>query len=312
VVQLTAAPEVTGDAVVDLRYLFTVWLKWLWLPIFLASVGLYDGYRDIQAFTPQAVASIIVAPIGDTSNSAATGVTGIAEQFGFQFGPRSTSVSTFLRLKMMLRSVVLAEKLQEQHGLLQILFAGSWDEAAQAWVRPTGADFEQDQRRREFFRQNLWSPPNYESLANYLSGALVFEVISGSPFQKITVSHGDGEFALWLLTTAYFGADELLREQAKVESAIKQANIEAKLAVETNVQFQDALRGLLVMELGREITRDEALPYAARIIEPPIINNQRTEPNIQRVLGVPAVAYAGGGFFLTTLIAVFRRERRKT
>ena len=298
------------DSVIDLRFLFIIWLKWIWIPILLGGLALYSGYKDLRAFAPQSIASIIVAPTGELQEQTSTGVSGFAAQFGIQIGTRVSSVSSFRRLRMMVGSVVLAEKLQAEHGLLQIIFSGSWDEATQNWARPSGPDFDRDQSRKAFFRQNLWIPPNLESVANYLGSVVQFEKIGGTPFQKISVSHSDPEFALWLLTTAYFGADELLREQDKLESAINQANIESKLAVETNVQFQDALRGLLVSELSREITLDEGVPFAARIIEPARISNRHTEPNLQSMLALPAAAYFGGGFLLITLIAVFRRERR--
>ena len=311
VAQLSQGQPASDETVIDLRYLFFVWLKWIWVPILLGGFGLYSGYRDIQAFTPQSVASITVAPIGEATERISTGVTGLAAQFGVQIDTRGGAISVFRRLQMMLGSVVFAEKLQDEIQILQVLYPGSWDEAAGAWTRPTGKDFERDQVRRARFKQNLWAPPNLETVANYLADTLIFEEVDGGPFQHVSVTHQDPEFALWVLTTAYFAADEMLREQDGKESAISRANIEAKMAVESKVQFLEALRGLLTNELSREITLDEGLPYAARIVEPARIHNRRTEPNLQRLMGVPAATYAGLGFFLTTLIALFRRERRR-
>lgn len=311
VVQIVEPLERVDDSVIDLSYLFIVWLKWIWVPILMGAFGLYSGYRDLQAFSPQYVASVVVAPTGNSAETSQLGVSGLAAQFGLQISRGESAVSSFDRLQMMLGSVVFAEKLQEEQGIMQILYSGSWDAASKIWVRPSGENFEREQKRRAFLRQNLWAPPNLEDVGNYLVGALQFEPIGVGPFQQISVTHSDPEFALWLLTTAYFGADDMLREQDRIESIINQANLEAKLAVETNVQFQDALRGLLTNELSRDIMLDEALPYAARIIEPARIHNHRTEPNLRNLFGVPTVAFSGLGFLLITLIALFRRERRK-
>jgi len=138
-----------------------------------------------------------------------------------------------------------------------------------------------------------------------------FEAIDGGPFQRFSVVHPDPEFALWLLTAVYFGADDMLRKQDKIESDINRANIQSKMAAETKIQFLEALRELLIAELRSELLLDESLAYAARIVEPARLRNSLTEPSLQRIIGVPAALYAGLGFLLTTLIAIFRRERRK-
>lgn len=298
------------DGVIDLRFLFITWLKFIWVPILLAAAGMYTGYQDLKAFTPQSVASVVVLPSGESAAQVPS-VTGFAAQFGFQIADQSGSVSQIRRLQMLLGSTILADRLQEQHGLLQIVFPGGWDAATQTWPRPTGEEFERSEERRAFLRQNLWAPPNIENLANFVKGSLSFEAVDGGPFQRVSVTHSDPDFALWLLNTAYFGADDLLREQDAIESVRKKASIQAKLNAETNVQFQDALRGLLTTELSREITLNESLPYAARIVEPARVSSRQTEPNLRRMFGIPVASYAAAGFLLTTFFAVFRREKRR-
>jgi hypothetical protein len=309
-VQEVGPPKAIDDGVIDLQFLFLTWLKWIWVPLILAGFGLYIGYKDLQTFLPESVASIMVLPSGEgitQSNS----VSGLAAQFGFQIGAQPESVSQIQRLRMLLGSITLAKRLQEKHGILQIVFPGGWNPATQSWPRPTGAEFESLEKRRAFLRQNAWAPPNLESLAGYIQGTLKFEAIDGGPFRRVSVTNSDPEFALWILELAYFSADNLLREQDTLESARKIGSIQAKLDTETNVQFQEALRSLLTTELGREITLNNALPYAALIVEPARVSNRRTEPNLQRTFGVPVAAFAAVGFLLTTLIAVFRREKRR-
>ena len=64
VTQTSQGQTVSDDTVIDLQYLFVVWLKWIWIPILLGGVGFYSGYRDLQAFIPESVASIVVEPNG--------------------------------------------------------------------------------------------------------------------------------------------------------------------------------------------------------------------------------------------------------
>lgn len=301
-----------ADDVIDVQYLVRSWLVWLWLPILLGAVGAYWGYRDLQNFRPQAVAAMTVLPSTTSgSTQASTGrVESLAAQFGIQLGAQPSEISPFYRLQMVLKSVLLAERLQERYGLLQRVYGDSWDFEAGEWKRPSGEDFERDQRRRAMLRQNLWAPPNLETLAEYVGGKLQIEPVAGGGFQTVTVRDPDPEFALWLVNTVYFEADGLLREQDRRDSEERRAYITRELAAATNVQVQDALRGMLANEFNKTLTLASNLPYAAKITEPARILNRRTEPNLRTFFGFPIAGMAGVGFFLITLIAVFRRERR--
>lgn len=306
-----ALPRTPDDDVIDLRYLVVTWLKWLWVPVILSLVGAYMGYRDLQGFRPQSVATMTVLPASTGGGTASTGrVESLAAQFGIQLGPQSTEVSPFYRLRIILGSVLLAQRLQEKYGLLQRAYPGAWDPVAGVWRRPEGEDFERDQRRRALLRQNLWMAPNLETLADYVSGKLKITRVEGGTLEQISVEDPDPEYALWLLTTVYFEADDLLREQDRRDMADRVAYINREMAATTNFQIQEGLRGMLATELNRGVTLASNLPYAAKVTEPARVMNRRTEPNLRRIFVVPIALASAVGFFLITLLAVFRRERR--
>ncbi len=137
------------DDVIDLRYLFRVWLRWSWVPLLFASVGGYMGYRDLQGFQPEYVASLTVLPASGTSAQVSqVAPTSLLGNLGLSFRlPAPTS--TFDRFKVMLGSVMLAQVLQEKYFLMQDVFEESWDVQTGIWIRPTGEDFEKvkDERR---------------------------------------------------------------------------------------------------------------------------------------------------------------------
>jgi hypothetical protein len=314
-----AAPEVVHDAkprsedVIDLRFLFISWLKWIWVPVLLGLFGLYQGYQDLKLFTPQYVASMVVQPSGSDAHAASAGmaVQSLAAEFGIQVGPQAASVRPFDRLELLLGSIALAERLQEKHSILQVVFSGAWDEGAQDWKRPSGEDFERDQRIRAFFRQNLWQPPNLETVAQYVEGKISVVPIRSGAFQRLSVTHPDRDYAQWLLTTSYYEADELLRERDKAESAGRKAYIERQLEGVTLLHIQEALRSLLASELAREVALAGDQPYVAKIVEQPRVSNTPTDPNLTVIFGVPVSTLAGLGFLLITFIAVLRRERSR-
>jgi hypothetical protein len=303
-----------SDDTIDLTYLFWVWIIWSWIPLLAAAFGAYLGYRSLQDFTPQAVANMLVLPVSNEGGGAPTvlGPTGLgaaAAQFGIQLASQQTSVSTFERLKLILGSNELAELLDAKYGLLRRVYASSWDDATQTWTRPSGKSFEDDQRRKAFLRQNLWSPPNLGMLAGYISGTVKVEPVPAASFYRISVQHVDGEYALWLLQTVFTEADNLLRERDRQDSRRRRAFIEKQMESRTILYMQEALRNLLSQELSREISLEANPSYSATIVEAPYIANARTEPNPTLVFGVPMVVLAIGGFLLVTLVAVVRRER---
>lgn len=308
---ITSLPRVAEDEVIDLRYLVYAWLKWIWVPIVLAGIGAYLGYRDLQQFAPQSTASMIVLPASSGQAAPAGRVESIAGQFGMQLGTPTQSVSSFYRLQVLLGSHLLAERLQERYGLLQRVYAGSWDGATNTWKRPAGEDFERDQRIRAMLRQNLWQPPSIESVAVYVKGKVRIEPVEGGAFQKISVTDSDPQFALWLLQAAYEAADELLREQDRRDVFEREAYINRELSNTQNILIADALRGMLASELNRKAMLSGDMPYAAKITEPARLSARKTEPNLRVLFGLPMVGMAAAGFFIVTLIAVARRERRR-
>ena len=296
------------DDVIDLRYLFRVWLRWSWVPLLFVLVGGYMGYRDLQGFQPEYVASLTVLPASGTSAQVSqVAPTSLLRNLGLSFRlPAPTS--TFDRFKVMLGSVMLAQVLQDKYFLMQDVFEESWDVQTGIWIRPTGEDFEKGQRRKAWLKLNKWSAPDIESLASYIGDSVKIEEVEGTSFMDVTYEHTDSKFALRLLNLVYLEADELLREQDRIESRKRRAYIEQQLQRASILDTRQALIGLLGNEERSAMLLESDLPYAARIIDPPFVSSRPTEPFLKFVFGVPMFLAGALGFLLITLVAVFRRE----
>ena len=86
--------------------------------------------------------------------------------------------------------------------------------------------------------------------------------------------------------------------------------VEQQLALENKVHIRDGLRQQLASELGREVSLEVDLPYVASIVEHAYVDNILTEPNLPSLFGIPTITGGVVGFFLASLIVVFRRERK--
>lgn len=307
--RVSDGPVDARDDLIDLRYIFRIWVRWSWIPLVLAVGGAFMGYRDLQGFQPKYVASMTVLPATGAASQAARGLgnSSIFGNLGFDLRP-SASSPTFDRLRLMLGSVTLAQRLQEKHSLMQEVYSGSWDAETQTWIRPSGDDFEKDQRRRAALKLSNWKEPNAESLAGYVGGNVDVEEVPGTVFMKVTFQHRDAKFAFKLLGLVYEEADELLREQDRLESRQRRSYIEGQLRNTNSIDMKQALIGLLTGEERTAMLLESDLPYAARVIEPTFVSSRATEPAIAFVFGVPVFAGVLIGFALVTFVAVMRRE----
>ncbi len=300
-------PTTDNSDLVDIRYLLRLWLLWSWLAVLFGVVGGYIGVRDAGDFVPSYKATMVVMP-----DSGAVQISETASQFSSALGLNvggSAGSRTFDRLKVMVGSVALAEALQEQFGLMQIVFEGSWDADKDQWVPPDPEAYRDVYKFRDWF--NLWIPewhqPDLEALARFLEGTIVFEKKPGTQFFEVTVSNRDPEMALFLLTTVYEAADDALRSQDREESRERRRSITRQLAQADLVDARQSLIGLLTNEERRAILLESDLPYAARIIEPPFVSNRPNDLNVLRVVGVPTVIGVLLGLVLITLVGLFRK-----
>lgn len=303
---------VYADDVIDLRYLFRSWWRGSWFIVLCAVAGLAAGLWEMKKFVPQYTASMVVAPaaggnqtgIGDAGFR---GFSSVASAFGFGLA-QSGTMTSFDRLTVLLGSVTLARRLQERHQLMQLVYSGSWDLEAQAWIRPSGERFERAERLRAFFNLAIWRPPSISSLARYVGSNVVIAELEGTGFREVTVASTDPDFARHLLETVYFEADELLREQDQESTQVQKAYLENKVEKSAIVEIRTGLVGLLMQQENKAMLLESDLPYSARIVEPAYTTDRPTAPNVKTYTGIGLVGGAGGGFALVTLIALFRRE----
>lgn len=304
-----AGPETSTrgqvDDLIDVRFLFGVWLRWSWLVLVLAAVGAYFGVQSARNHTPQYTAKMIVQPAGGSEN-----LSGAAVQLTSALGlglPTAGRGATFGRFEVLLSSVTLAQRLDKKYGLLREVFAGSWDAQSESWIEPTGPSYQRQQRVRRFFRRSEWSPPSLEDLARYVVGSVAIDPTPGEGFFEVTVRHQDPEFALRLLKLTYQEADDLTREQDLEESERRRLYIRSRLSSADLVDTREALINLLTAEERKAMLLESDLPYAARIIEPPFVSNRPEEIDIRLMIAVPAIIWGGLGLLLITFVALIRR-----
>ena len=304
------------DEVLDLRFLFRSFRRNWWLILLLALLGLVFGIYQATQFVPKRVASMVIMPQGGGMSGISLGggqgggVAGVAAtlQLAMGTGGGAANNETFERLKLVMSSITLARELDEKYDLLRRVYANRWDVEQQRW-RPL-SDSDISLQEKVFSHLNVTNnhTPSVEKLAKYVGGKVQFEQIKKSDFWRVRVEDVDGDAALELLNNVYWTADELLREQDREQVRARQAYLRSRVDDAQITEIRRALIAAMMSEERTAMLLEGGLPYAAKVIEPPFLSENLTQPNLVLLIVMPAASGVLLGFLLVTLIAVFRSE----
>lgn len=301
------------DYVLDLRTVLKVILKWSWITLLLAAVGLVYGVLETAKFVPQYTAKMIIAPQtrqGDVGERMPqSGGRGIATTLAVALGNSGGGAGVmFQRLQFVLKSHQLARRLDEQHGLSREIFASRWDSEKGAWKTVVKAEPTLLQRLGAYLHQDQSVAQGTEALALAVGGMVEFVPIKETEFWEMRVSHTNRDTALRWLKIIFTSADRLLRAQDR-ETIREQIRFLRTRTEKADLEgFRAALYGALIDQEKKLHMIDSDLIYSTDIIEPAFTSDLKTMPNLLKTIVAPAV---GGGFFgliIILFLTVFFRE----
>jgi hypothetical protein len=284
--------------------------KWFLLVVVVVSV-LYGGY-SLTSFEPVYRAKMIVAPFGgDAGLQLPAGVGAIMSGAGVNLGGKEST--KFEQFRILLSSVVLAQRLDAKYGYVRRIFGGYWDEDSKSWIPPTGFRVDLDEFFRGFIKVPKWSPPMTEDLADYIRGSINLQRLANSEIYEISYVSADQEFAVEFLSQVYSEAEEYLkgREVDKVERQIEY--VRQKIEQTTVADYRLSLLTVLAGQEKRMMSLSVDLPYLAEYIQPPVASDRQTRPKIMTTLAISAIAgFAIGvvAVLLLHLLLVVLRTRR--
>ena len=273
--------------------------KWVILATMAAALGL--ATVSLKTTAPLYTATMAIVPAGE---SGAGGLAGKLSQYGdlaLLAGikvPSADTVSPFTQFTELVTSVVVAERLVDKYGVLQKVFKGSWDAENEHWLPPEGSVARAKGWVRSFFNLPAWTPPSTQSLAVYLEAKVKVSEVARTGIHKIVFRHQDPEFAVQLLRWIHEEGDELIREEAQERATRQIEYIERKLATVLITEHRFSLTQLLSDQEKQMMMIQVDLPFAARVIEPPVVSDAPTSPKPFRLLALGVV----GGFFVGILL----------
>jgi hypothetical protein len=303
--QLTAQ-----DSIIDVRVLLSALWDWKWLVLVFALLGSMYGFWQVHKFVPHYTVTMTVIPTTVQVSAFEKKLSSLSEITGGfgGIGGSGGSSEKFDRFEYMLRSIKLAELLQEKQKLMQRVWASSWDAGSNSWLRPRGEKFEQIELYKKFFNMRAWSEPNLDTFSKFIGGAISIGKVPKKNFRTLSVVHTDPDLAMDVLVAAYQGADDLVREQDRKQSDLRKQYIQQQLEQQIVLERRNPLLGMLESEERFQMMLNSEKNYTNLIFEPPRLLRNMTEPNTLKLLGFPIAASVFMALLFSILMIVFRHE----
>lgn len=269
------------------------------LAVTLACVA-YNVYSLMNA-SPMYTIRMVVAPAGTQAlagNRQQGAVSKGLAAFGIPISSRNDAeMERFLQF---MKSGRLAGRLQEKFGLLQTIWKGNWDAERNEWIPPQyGFVSSLKNRVTEAFGLPTWTPPTVVTLAGYL-GSIDNQILEGD-MRAITLTHGDPDFGVWLLTSVFAETDRMMREETVNWTAHKLEYLHEKFESVAIQEYRQALLSLIAAEERHMMLLQSDLPFKVTMIDEPYSSPLPTSPKPVQSLILSLI----GGLIIGVALALF-------
>ncbi len=304
--QAIPAPLPPSGVNPDIHRLVWVLLRgwWIILIVFILAV-VYSGY-SLTNHAPVYTSHMIVREMDGGGGLALPGrISGLAEGLGVQLKRGKTT--PFDDFKILLGMDRFAQELDRKYGYVRQVYGGQWDEETQSWKAPTGWRADLDDYFRGFAPIADWTPPSTQKLAQYIAGNVSLVDVQGQPSaHRIQYQHPDAEFAQRFLTNIYKTAEEMLQRQELERISNRVAYIKERLANITISDYRESLLFVLGEQEKKLLEVQSGQPYVANVIQPPVVTDRPSSPNILIRLILGAIVGLALGMVLVLVIAFLR------
>ena len=213
-------------------------------------------------------------------------------------------------MKRILGTPDFARHLDQRHQMLKRIYQGAWDVNRAEWKKPSGYYNRLRERALSFYRFRGWQEPTYESLAKFLSNSVKIEAIHKSSFAKIWVNNKDPDLALFILKTAFYEADENIRQRNIVRVNNRRNYLQKKLNNITHEDQRKVIFSLLEKNENKAMLLDSEGPFVGEVLQKPFVSVYRSEPKMIMLImpiGVCILIY----ILTMTIILVFHSEFKR-
>ncbi|MBA2587646.1 MAG: hypothetical protein H0U98_03380 [Alphaproteobacteria bacterium] len=229
--------------------------------------GLYDAHRAGPQF--QANIEILPAETGDGGGGGAGAIGMLASLAG---GSGGGPISKFTQFQFAIGSVGVAQMLDKKYDMLCIIYRGLCDPKTHNWRPRTGID-----AAFNAFLARVAGLPNpngamtLADLAQHNANGIVITKDKTSGLVTLSYQNKDPQFAGDYLRKVLDTTNEYVREQDRATARNMVDYVAHRIATNTNVEQRQALDQLLLQQERRQMMTEVNAPYAATILDGPIV-----------------------------------------
>lgn len=245
------------------EFFILLWRAKYFIIITMVIFGVGGAYRALTSGSIY-TAKLVVASVGQT-NSSALG------QLGALVGIQQvTEDREFGQFQALLKSVVLAERLESRYGVMKVFFGGLWDPVGQRWVEPQGWRHEVSVFLNRLRGRPRWMPPSIHDLAEAIDKQIkIKKTAFSSSIFEISYQHDNRDFAIQLLNQLYTEAEGALREERRRRTQEQSKYLRSRIESTPIVEYRLALIQLLSDQDKQLMLLDSNLPLATQVLDPP-------------------------------------------
>ena len=135
----------------------------------------------------------------------------------------------------------------------------------------------------------------------YLSRHIHVDPVGVTSSRRISYEHPDPKFAAQILKHLHRIADTTIRHKALSETQERIGWLQRELVQAANPEHRQALAQLLMVQERRRMLASMDQPYAAELVEPPVISARPVWPSRSLVLLASILCGMTAGFFVSAL-----------
>jgi len=213
------------------------------------------------------------------------GATGVAGALGGLTGLVGLQAAAedreFSQFQALLKSALMAERLQRKYGIMHDLFADSWDAANKRWVEPKGWRQDILGALRELRGQPRWLPPSIYDLADLINTAIAIKKVgSSSSVYEIAYKSPTREFGIRFLEVLHKETEAAMREERKARVTEQARYLRSRIETTAIMEYRLALVSLLSEQDKTMMLLESNLPFATTVIDPPYAPTRIETPSL--------------------------------
>ena len=282
--------------------------KWLLLAAALAG-GVLGAATGIGVKDKIAARMVLQSAGRQSAAGAASAISQITSLVGLGGSREDREFSQF---KAMMRSVALAERLQQKYGLMQVIFAATWDEQRKRWIEPTTLRHRLGAKLRQLRGLPRWTEPSIYDLAEQIEKQVEIDPVKYSSFiYEVTYRSDNAEFAVKFLDMLHKESEAALREEQRQRALEQVRYLRGRIETTPIVEYRLSLVQLMSDQDKTLMLLDSNLPFAVNVIDPPhIVRIDPPKPGLRAAIG-GGIGLAAGALLVLIYAALRLLVRRR-